>query len=47
MFERDASSEIEFQSMKSGRGGCAAYKLYIESPLNVLDDIAQGAFNYT
>ena len=47
MFERDASTEIEFQSMKSGRGGSAAYKLYVESPLNVVDDVAQGAFNYS
>ena len=30
-----------------GRGGSGAYKLYVESPLNIMDDVATGAFNYS
>ena len=43
---RDLASEAELLSDKNCRGGPQGNRLNVESPLDIQDDVASGAFNY-
>ena len=43
---RNLSMEAELQSSNNCRGGPMSNRLHVESPLDIHEDVASGAFNY-